>query len=88
MMKYSLNIKNSPKRQLLVFSELHANVMTFRKTTARRIHTMLKQHNDQDNDDNNNNDKIVTTITFAIMATIATILIIDQTTVCMNGPLS
>ncbi len=60
--------------------------MTFSKTTARRIHTMLKQHNDQDNDDKNDNDEIATTITFKIIATIATMIIIDQTNVCLNGP--
>ncbi len=48
---------------------------------------MLKQHNDQDNDDKNDNDEIATTITFKIIATIATMIIIDQTNVCLNGPL-
>ena len=62
--------------------------MTFSKTTARRIHTMLKQHNDQDNDNKNDNDEIATKIKFAIMATIATMIIIDQTTVRLNGPSS
>ena len=62
--------------------------MTFSKTTARRIHTMLKQHNDQDDYDNKENDEIATTITFAMMATITTMMIIDQTTICLNGPLS
>ncbi len=62
--------------------------MKFSKTILRRIHTMLKQHNDQDNDDNNDNDEIATKIKFALMATIATMIIIDQTTVRLNGPSS
>ena len=69
-----------------LFGELHANAMTFSKTTAHRVHTMLKQHNNQDNDDNSNNDEIATKITFEIIATIATMIIIDQTTVCLKGP--